>query len=325
MNILVTGASGFIGSNLCKTFKSKKNYHLTACIRKRCNAPINPVVEIASIDSDTDWRETLKGQDVVVHTAARSTITEKEVVDPLSEYRKINVEGTLNLAQQASLAGVKRFIFVSSIKVNGEKTYIGKPFQPEDNPAPEDAYGITKLEAEAGLLKLAEESRMEVVIIRPPLVYGPQVKANFKSIITWVGKGIPLPLGSIKNKRSLIALDNLVDFILVCADKDHSPKAANQVFLISDGEDVSTTTLLRRVAWAYGVQVWLFPVPISLMNFTLKLINKKTVADRLFGNLQINPNKARELLGWEPVVTMNQQLIKMAQLDKYKKIHDTFS
>jgi nucleoside-diphosphate-sugar epimerase len=257
------------------------------------------------LNAYTDWAEALANEQVVIHTAARAHIMKDEVPDPLAEYRKVNLEGTLNLARQAAQAGVKRFIFISSIKVNGEQTPLGKPFTPEDTPAPEDPYGISKYEAEQGLQQLAQETGMEVVIIRPPLVYGPGVKGNFASMVRLVEKGIPLPLGAIHNKRSLVALDNLVDLIITCIDH---PAAANQVFLAGDGEDLSTTELLRGVANAMGKPARLIPVPAGVLMLGATVLGKKAMAQRLLGSLQVDISKAREVLGWEPVVSVETAL-----------------
>jgi nucleoside-diphosphate-sugar epimerase len=226
------------------------------------------------------------------------------------------VKGTLNLARQAAAYGVKRFVFLSSVKVNGECTLNGCAFRAADIPAPEDAYGISKLEAEQGLMDLARETGMEVVIIRPPLVYGPGVKGNFASLVRWVRKGIPLPLGVVHNKRSLVALENLVDFIALCADPERSKLAANEVFLISDGEDVSTNGLLRKVANAYSVAPRLMPIPVLWIRTVARLLGKRAVADRLLGSLVVDSSKAWDLLGWKPVVSMDEQLKNMA-------LHDT--
>ena len=315
MNILLTGATGFLGSRLATDLQSQSGVTMTLAVRSLTEISAVNTIKVEGLSADTDWSAALVNQDVVIHAAARAHIMKDEMLDPLTEYRKINVDGTLTLAQQASLSGVKRFIFISSIKVNGEGAHLGRPYTPEDSPAPEDSYGISKFEAEVGLLKLAAESEMEVVIIRPPLVYGPGVKANFASMISWVKKGIPLPFGSVDNKRSLIALDNLIDFILLCTDRARSPKAANQVFLVSDGEDVSTTRLLRKVARAYGAKARLLPVPVSLMRLAAKLLRKSDMADRLFGDLQVDSSKALDLLGWSPVVTIDEQLRKMALFD----------
>lgn len=261
--------------------------------------------------ASTNCSEAVENIDVLIHAAARVHVMMKNTVDPLAEFRKINTEGTLNLARQAAEQGVRRFIFISSVKVNGETTSIGKPFGPTDNDIPTDPYGLSKYEAEQGLLRIADETGMEIVIIRPPLVYGPNVKVNFASMMRWVSKGIPLPLGAIENKRSLVALENLSDFIIHCIDH---PKAANEVFLISDGEDVSTTELLKKVAKAFGKKAKLLPIPVSFMTFAATLIGKKAVATRLFGSLQVDSAKARELLGWKPVITMDEQLKKTAEV-----------
>ena len=202
--------------------------------------------------------------------------------------------------------------------MDGEETFPrGRPsvFKPDDAYIPTDPYGLSKYEAEQGLLALAKKTVIEVVIIRPSLVYGPGVKANFASMINWLRRGVPLPLGAINNKRSFVALDNLVSFIALCADRPQSPKAANQVFLISDGEDVSTTQLLRKVAGALGKDPRLFSVPVGLMSFAARLIGKGNVANRLFGSLQVDNSKARDLLGWQPVITMDEQLNKTVAVD----------
>jgi len=243
-----------------------------------------------------------------------------EVLDPLSEYRKVNCDATLRLARAAAESGVKRFVFISSVKVNGEMSDLNAPFTPDDNFIPVDPYSLSKHEAEQGLLHIAKETAMEVVIIRPPLVYGPGVRANFSSMMKWVQKGAPLPFGAIHNKRSLVALDNLVNFIALCADRNKSPKAANEVFLISDNEDVSTAQLLRKVASAFGKKSWLMPVPVSWMTFAAKLLGKEDVAVRLFSSLQVDSSKARDLLGWKPVITMDEQLKKMAGAERNEKI-----
>lgn len=314
--LLLSGASGFVGRAIIQSLHF--DIPIKALVRdKDVMLPKNVIPVVCDLASNKYFSPTaMDGVDVLIHSAARTNVMIDEVADPLMEYRRVNVDGTLNLARQASLAGVKRFILLSSIKVNGEGTILGRPFLPEDSPAPEDSYGISKLEAEAGLLKLAAETGMEVVIIRPPLVYGPGVKANFGTMVNWVTKDIPLPFGNINNKRSLIAIDNLVSFILLCSDRAKSPKAANQVFLVSDGEDVSTTTLFRKVARAYCARSRLLPVPVSFMRLVAKLLGKSYVADRLFGNLQVDSSKSRDLLGWKPVVTMDEQLKKMADFDK---------
>lgn len=269
------------------------------------------VVRVGDLIPESDWKDALNGVDSVIHLAARVHVMRDEASDPLAEFLRVNVEGTLNLARQAAFAGVRRFIFVSSVKVNGESTVLGKPFFADDSPEPQDPYGISKLEAEKGLRKLASSTGMEVVIIRPPLVYGPGVKANFASMMSWLQRGIPLPLGAIHNKRSFVALDNLVDFIVTCLAH---PAAANQTFLVSDGEDLSTTALLQRMGRALGKPARLMPVPAGLMVVAANLLGKGDVPQRLFGSLQVDSSKARHLLGWKPVVTVNEELQKTADV-----------
>jgi len=251
------------------------------------------------------WRAALAGVRVVVHLAARVHIMDESVKDPLSEFRRVNVDGTLNLARQAAAAGVKRFVFLSSVKVNGEATQPGYPFTEQDPPAPQDPYGISKHEAEEGLRKLAADTDMAVTIIRPPLVYGLGVKANFQSMLRWVNMGIPFPLGALNNRRSLVGLANLVDFILTCIDH---PAAANQVFLVADGEDLSTTELLRRVGMALGKPARLIPVPTGILQLGAALLGKRAMVQRLCGSLQVDISKARELLGWSPPVSVDEGL-----------------
>lgn len=305
--VLVTGANGFVGKQLLINLGKQPSMAVTGLVRKlRGEAGFKgKIVCTGDLDGQNDSRSVLNGQNVVVHTAARAHIMKDEVTDPLAEYRKVNTEGTLNLARQAAEAGVKRFIFVSSIKVNGEQTLAGHPFTASDSPNPEDPYGVSKWEAEEGLKKLAQETGMEVVIIRPPLVYGPGVKGNFASMIRLVEKGLPLPLGAIHNKRSLVALDNLVDLIITCIDH---PAAANQTFLAGDGEDLSTTELLKGVARAMGKPSRLIPVPAGVLEFGASLLGKKAVAQRLLGSLQVDITKTCETLGWKPPLTVQQGL-----------------
>lgn len=307
-NYLVTGSDGFVGRALVSYLLTKGE-----TVRGSLWKPNEEVLEeietivVGSVDSDTDWAEALDSVDVIIHTAARVHMMNDDVVDPLAEFRKTNVEGTLNLARQAAQTGVKRFVFISSIKVNGESSLSKRVFTANDEPPPIDPYGISKYEAETGLKKISEETGLEVVIVRPPLVYGPGVKANFLAMMKWIKKGIPLPLGCINNRRSLVALDNLVDFLYCCATR---PEAANRTFLISDNDDLSTSELLRKVAMAMGKKPFLIPVPVSWINFLAKFLGKGQVADRLLGSLQVDSSPAREILGWKPVVTVDQGLKK---------------
>lgn len=231
--------------------------------------------------------------------------------DPLAEFRRVNVEGTANLARQAAAAGVRRFVFLSSIKVNGEFTVAGQSFTAADVPAPQDAYGISKHEAEQSLRQIAEETGMEVVIIRSPLVYGPGVKANFAAMMRWLARGLPLPLSAVtQNRRSLVALDNLVDLIVTCLDH---PAAANQTFLASDGEDLSTADLLRRMGGAMGRAARLFYVPTVCLKLAAYLVNKPGIYQRLCGSLQLDITKTRQVLGWVPPVSVNEGLRRAAE------------
>lgn len=316
--ILLTGATGFVGSALLQHFINNEE-DVTALVRNesvflptKVNQIIINLENLAHSPQD-DLMKALYDHDVVIHMAARVHIMHDEAVDPLTEYRKVNRDATLALAKLAARAGIKRFVFISSIKVNGENSKHHELFKPEINQPPIDPYGLSKYEAEKGLQEIAYQTGMEVVIIRPPLVYGHNVKGNFASMIHWIKKGIPLPLGAISNKRSLVALDNLVDFIALCADCKRSPKAANEVFLISDDEDISTSNLLRKVAQACGVKSRLLPIPVGIMKFIAKIIGKKALAERLFGDLQVDNSKARHLLNWKPVVTMDEALERMFQ------------
>jgi UDP-glucose 4-epimerase len=317
MKVLVTGANGFVGRPLCTLLESRGHAVVRAVREARA-----PLLEISvnDIGPDTDWQHALtfgvplqrreECADVVIHLAARVHLLNDASHQPQVESRRINVAGTLHLARQAIAAGVKRFVYLSSIKVNGESTALPRLFRAEDPPAPQDAYAISKWEAEQGLMELAAETGMEVVIIRPPLVYGPGVKANFLAMMRWLAHGVPLPLGAIHNQRSLVALDNLVDLIVTCTTH---PAAANQVFLVSDGEDLSTTELLHRTAAAMGKTARLLPVPQKLVGVGLKILGKSDLAQRLCGSLRVDSGKARRLLGWLPPVGVDDGLRKTAQ------------
>lgn len=305
MNILLTGATGFLGTRLAGEIARKGGHGLTCAVRRAGSARYGTELVVNGLDAGTDWSDAVRNQNVVVHAAARAHVMKEGMADPLSEYRRVNVGGTIKLARQAAEAGVRRFVFISSIKVNGESTVAGNPFTAQDIPAPSDPYGISKMEAENGLSQIARDTGMELVVIRPPLVYGPGVKGNFASMIKMVEKGLPLPLGAVYNQRSLVSLDNLVDFIVTCIDH---PAAANEVFLVGDGRDLSTTELLREVGKAMGVPARLIPVPAGVLMFTARVFGKKEVADRVLGSLQVDISKARRLLNWEPALSVEEGL-----------------
>ncbi|GHX80344.1 TPA: UDP-glucose 4-epimerase family protein [Vibrio cholerae] len=306
--ILITGSNGFLGSHIVERIKGKP---LILLDRGTVNKhPMCPFFQ-CEINSYHDYMKALQGCQTIIHCAARVHIMDDNEADPLTLYREVNTAGTVNLAKQAIDSGVKRFIFISSIKVNGEGTLVGSPFKTEDNHAPEDDYGLSKSEAEKQLVALAKDSGMEVVIIRPTIVYGPGVKANFASLMNLVSKGIPLPFGSItQNKRSLVSINNLVDLIVTCIDH---PKAANQVFLVSDDHDVSTAEMVRELAIALDKPTWQLPVPIWCYKLFGKLFGKSDIVDRLTGSLQVDISDTKETLGWKPPQTLQEGFKQTAQ------------
>ena len=315
--IFVTGASGFVGSALVAHL-AQQGLRVRACSRQVV-APVNDCVEVVpNIDLLTvhDLKYLFTGVSSVVHAAARVHVMNETSSDPLADFRLMNVEVTLRLARQAAAAGVKRFIFLSTIKVNGECTPLGQPFLATDQPNPQDAYAISKLEAERGLRQIATETGLEVVIIRPPLVYGPGVAANFGRLLAWVSKGIPLPLAcATANRRSFVGIDNLIDLLAVCTTH---PKAANQIFLISDGHDVSTAELLRCMAKALNRQALLVPVPVGWLASAAKLLGATEAAQRLLQSLQVDIEKNEVLLGWTPPFSLGQGLQRVAQANKLR-------
>jgi nucleoside-diphosphate-sugar epimerase len=313
--ILVTGASGFVGEALVFRLLVDKKYCPIAAVRSETR--LGGLCSVQMFDLlDEHSSPRLEGVEVVIHAAARVHVMNEKANDALTEFRKVNVQGTLRLARQAVAAGVRRFVYISSIKVNGENTLPDRPFRADDPVDPQDPYGVSKREAETALMQLGRESGMEVVVIRPPLVYGPGVKANFLSMMNWLSRGIPLPLGAIGNQRSLVAITNLVSLIVSCIDH---PAAANQVFLVSDGDDVSTSRLLRRLAMALDKPSRLLPVPESLLRLGAGLLGKRGVAQRLCGSLQVDIEKNLQLLGWTPPVSMQKALRQTAE--RYKDEH----
>ena len=295
--LLLTGASGFVGTRLATALSARGHTVRASRLRLDHPAPI-------------DWSTELSGCRAVVHLAARVHVMNETAADPLQNFRAVNTVGTIELARQAAAAGVRRFVFVSSIKVNGEATAPGRPFRHDDAPRPLDPYGVSKAEAEAGLREISAATGMQVAIVRPPLIYGPGVRANFGALLSAVRRGIPLPLGAVThNRRSLLALDNLVDLLLLCIDH---PGAANQTFLASDGEDLSTADLLRRIGQALGRPARLLPVPPVLLQAGAGLLGRSAVAQRLLGNLQLDIAHTRATLGWTPPLTVAQGLLRAA-------------
>lgn len=309
MKVLVTGANGFVGRALCPRL-AELGYEVVPVVRRQSSITGEVIAHDAA-----SWKAALNGCESVIHLAARAHVMQDQERNPLQAFRVSNVDTTIELAKRAVEAGVRRFVFMSTIKVNGEETASGCSFRPEDSTDPKDPYAISKWEAEQGLFEIAKSTGLEVVIIRPPLVYGSGVKGNFATLIKWIKIGVPLPFDGLRNLRSMIGLDNLLSFAALCADIDRSPNAKGQVFLVSDREDVSTTELLRRVAKAYGCKCRLYSVPGGLMRLALRCTGKSLLADRLFGSLVVDDSKARQMLGWQPPLSMDEQLKKMALHD----------
>jgi len=304
MKVLVTGASGFIGRGLV-AYLLARGSEVVPVVRRASEIPNERVLNLEDRDA---WCAALEGCDSVVHLAGRAHVMRETATDPAQAFNTANVDNTLTVARYAAAAGVPRFVFLSTVKVNGESTQPGQCFHADDKPDPQDDYARSKLAAEEALFELSEKTGLEVVVIRPPLVYGPGVKGNFAQLIRWGTGRIPLPLGAIDNARSMIALDNLLQFMRLCADRAASPKAANQVFLVADGPAVSTTQLLRNVAIAFGRGPWLVPVPGALLRWMARLLGKSDTADKLLGSLVVSDEKARALLGWKPSMDPNEQL-----------------
>ncbi|WP_342621077.1 SDR family oxidoreductase [Rhodoferax sp. GW822-FHT02A01] len=309
MRVLVTGAGGFVGRELCAELM-RRRYEVRAALRTRSDQAIGNVqVPVGGLDAATDWSAALREVDVVVHLAARVHVMNETDANPIEKFRQINVDGTLHLARSAARAGVKRLVYISTVKVNGEATSPNKPYTEADAIAPQDPYAVSKAEAECGLKLIAQSTPLEVVIIRPPLVYGPGVKANFAALMRAVARRWPLPLASVHNRRSMVSLGNLVDFIVTCINH---PQAANEIFLVSDGDDQSTPDLIRGLARAQGVQPRVFPFPLSILQAIAALAGKRMAVERLCGNLQVDISKARNVLQWTPPVSVEEGLRRAA-------------
>jgi nucleoside-diphosphate-sugar epimerase len=307
--ILVTGADGFVGQTLCETL-----LHGGYAVRGAVRAPGyknqgTRTVVVGPMTAETDWMSSLEGIDAIVHLAARTHVTGEVPDGVLAKYRQVNVEATERLARMAAASGVKRLVFMSSIKVNGERTS-GHPFTEDDTPLPEDAYGISKWEAEQALDRIAHQTGLEVVVLRSPLVYGPGVKGNFLRLMALVFRGYPLPLASVHNRRSLIYVGNLVDAIIACLELS---AAAGKTYLVSDGEDISSPELIRAIASALGIQAKLFPCPVTFLTTGAALLGKSCEVDRLIGSLQVDSSKIRAELGWRPRILLAQGLEQTAQ------------
>ena len=310
--VVVSGANGFIGQAFLEHCVANSKLELRGVVR-RADVDLPRGVELICVPALTDqtgWTKAMRGADVVVHTAARVHQMRKPDTDPRVVFRRVNVDATLALARAAVGVGVRRFVYLSSIKVNGESTLPGRPFRIDDPPAPVDAYAISKNEAELGLQEISVQTGMEVVVIRPVLVYGPRVRANFLRMMRAIHRGIPLPLGSIMNARSLVAIDNLVDMMATCVAH---PSAANRTFFVSDGEDLSTTELLRRIAAALGRPPRLVRVPQRVVEGLLRLAGKGELADRICGFLQVDISATEHVLGWRPRMSVNDALARTAE------------
>ena len=314
MKLLVTGATGFLGQAVCQALAAQADTQVLGTSRLQPAVPGNiPLVAVGDIDSGTDWTAALQGIEVVVHIAARLNLASDTSPDPLAEYRRTNLQGTLSLARQALAAGVRRLIFISSVGVNGSFT-TGTAFDESSQPVPDGDYARSKFEAEEALRALVRGTPMDVVIIRPPLIYAAHARRNFPRLLKLVDSGLPLPFGALDNRRSMVALENLVDFIVLCT---RHPAAGNELFLISDGEDASTAQIVRYLAASMGRSARLVPVPDALMRWGAKLAGRQNMYVTLCASLQVDSSKARRLLGWVPPLTLEQALTKTGRTFKH--------
>jgi nucleoside-diphosphate-sugar epimerase len=305
----VTGANGFVGKALCAEL-TNRGYPVRAIVRTDSSTDLEgcQIIRVPGIDGTTDWQDSFQGISTIIHLAARVHVMRDDALDPLEEFRKTNVAGTVSIARAAVASGVRRLVYVSSVKVNGERTGLDDSFTEDDIPCPQDPYGVSKWEAEQSLCRIAAETGLEVVIVRSPLVYGPNVKGNFAQMLRVIEKGIPLPLGSIQNSRSLVYLGNLVDALINCAT--HS-NAVGQTYLVSDGEDVSTPELLRQLGMAIGHPARLIACPVKLLELGGRLLRVSAQMERLLGSLRVDSAKIRRELNWIPPYSLQQGLSAM--------------
>jgi nucleoside-diphosphate-sugar epimerase len=316
--ILVTGAGGFVGRVTCARL-NERGFSARAVVRVNTSPPIagaHDTFTVREISPTTDWQNAFESIETVVHLAARVHVIRDKAGDSLGEFRKVNVAGTERLAIQAAHAGVKRFVFVSSVKVNGEETQ-GKAFSEVDRPDPKDSYGISKWEAEQALVRVASQTGLEVVIMRPPLVYGPGVKGNFLTMLKVLRRRVALPLGSITNRRSLLYVENFVDALMLCASH---PAGAGETFLVSDGEDVSTPELLRKLGDALDAPTRLLSVPLGVLRLGGRILGRAGALERLLGSLVVDSGKIRRDLGWAPPFSLNEGLQKTAEWFKRSRV-----
>jgi nucleoside-diphosphate-sugar epimerase len=315
MKFMISGAGGFVGKALYAELLRRGQF-VSAAVRSGNSLTENTeVIIVGAIDSETNWADALRDVDVVIHLAARVHVMRDSATDPLAEFLQVNLHGTSNLARQAACFGVKRLVFASSIKVNGEQTSATQAFTELDEPNPHDYYSISKWQAEQALWRIAQETGLEIVVVRPPLVYGPGVKGNFAQMLAVVTKRIPLPLASVYNRRSLIYVENLVDALIACATH---PVAAGQTYLVCDGEDVSTPDLLRQLGDAMRNPAHLLPFPTSWLRILGKLSGKSDQVERLLGSLQVDSGKIRRDLNWAPPYTLQQGL--QATAESYRRL-----